>query len=214
MLPDLLACSALVTLAIYHLMIYWGRRKDPEEVYNLFFVIFVLSATLFIVAPYFQPQFFLYSFKPSWLYVINMEMFLPGLLFLQWNKISQPAVEISCRAKKVFLFHICRFTILLRVDTYNKCFRSGILFQIHHTLCTDHRRCECYRRHISFMDFGSIGKNYTRIICKDILFRIYRSYCQHTCLQNDRIGSCSRNTCLQSLCICCHPVCVCICPVR
>jgi len=76
MLADLLASSALVTLAIYHLMIYWGRRKDPEEVYNLFFVIFVLSATLFIVAPYFQPQFFLYSFKPSWLYVINMEMFL------------------------------------------------------------------------------------------------------------------------------------------
>jgi len=57
MLPDLLASSALLTLAIYHLMIYWGRRKDVDEGYNLFFSMFVLSATVFIVLPYSQSSF-------------------------------------------------------------------------------------------------------------------------------------------------------------
>ncbi len=104
MLADLFASAALVTLAFYHLMIYWGRRRDSEEVYNLFFVIFILSATLFIVSPYFQPQFFLYSFKPSWLYVINMEMFLTWGLFYSGIKFLNLFLKFPESSRKNFYF--------------------------------------------------------------------------------------------------------------
>src|SRR4051812_29109058 len=89
-LPDLIATTALATLTIYHLMIYYGRRTDMEEKYNLYFAFFVLTVSLFIIAPYLQPGHLLASLKPQWLYVINIEallvfgLFFFGLRFLKY----------------------------------------------------------------------------------------------------------------------------------
>ena len=136
MLPDLLACSALVTLAIYHLMIYWGRRKDPEEVYNLYFVIFVLSATLFIVAPYFQPHFFLYSYKPSWLYVINMEMLLTCLLFLSGIKFLNLLLKFPIARRKYFYFTFAALPFCFMLTLTTNFFGPAFYFKyiIHYVL--------------------------------------------------------------------------------
>jgi len=88
-LPDLVATTALVTLTIYHLMIWWGRRQDVVEKYNLYFALFVFTVSLFIIAPYLQPGHLLASLKPHWLYVINIEavlvfgLFFFGLQFLK-----------------------------------------------------------------------------------------------------------------------------------
>jgi hypothetical protein len=39
---DLIATTAMVTLTIYHFMIWLGRRKDIEEKYNLYFAFLYL----------------------------------------------------------------------------------------------------------------------------------------------------------------------------
>jgi signal transduction histidine kinase/DNA-binding response OmpR family regulator len=106
-LPDILACAALLMLAIYHLMIYWGRKHHSEERYNLYFAAFVLSATLFIVAPYFQPQYFLYSYKPSWLYVINIEALMSCCLFIGGIAFLNPLLKLPERQKRYFYFCYC-----------------------------------------------------------------------------------------------------------
>jgi len=136
MLPDLLACSALATLAIYHLMIYWGRRKDPEEVYNLFFVIFVLSTMMFIVAPYFQPHYFLYSFKPSWLYVINMEMFLTWLLCYSGIKFLNLLLKFPADRRKFFYFTFATLPFCLMLTLATNFFGPAFYFKyiIHYVL--------------------------------------------------------------------------------
>src|SRR5258708_5882767 len=95
MLPDLLAVAALMTLAIFHLMIYVGRKKDSEEVYNLYFALFVIAATLFIIAPYFQPNYFLNAFRPSWLYVLNMEALMVWCLFASGIKFLSLLLNVS-----------------------------------------------------------------------------------------------------------------------
>ena len=104
MLPDLLASAALIMLSIYHLMIYSGRKKDPEEGYNLYFSIFVFAATLFIIAPYLQPQYFFYSLKPSWLYVINIEAFLSLVLFISGLRFLNLLLRLPWRLKRYFIF--------------------------------------------------------------------------------------------------------------
>ena len=103
MLPDLLAFAALLTLAIYHLMIYWGRRKDADEVYNLYFAGFVLSGALFIIAPYNQPRYFLYNLKPAWLHVVNVEMFSTWLLFISGLKFLSLLFRVPAVFKKYFI---------------------------------------------------------------------------------------------------------------
>jgi hypothetical protein len=80
-IPDILAFTSLIFLSLYHLIIYQGRKKDAEETYNLFFSLFVLSVALFILAPYFHSQYFLFTLKPSWLYVINIEACLTLMMF-------------------------------------------------------------------------------------------------------------------------------------
>jgi signal transduction histidine kinase/DNA-binding response OmpR family regulator len=104
MLPDVLACAALSMLAIYHLMIYWGRKKDAAEVYNIYFSAFVLSATLFIIAPYFQPQYFLFALKPSWLYVLNIEAFMSLCLFLSGIKFFNSLLTVPQKVRRYFKF--------------------------------------------------------------------------------------------------------------
>src|SRR3982751_6825994 len=89
-LPDLIATTALATLAIYHLMIYWGRRSDTKEKYNLYFAFFVFTVALFILVPYLPTGRLLARFRPRWLYVINIEavlvfgLFFFGLQFLKY----------------------------------------------------------------------------------------------------------------------------------
>ena len=88
MLADLFAFTSLVILALYHLLIYWGRKKEPNEAYNLYFSFFVFTVALFVMVPYFHPNHFLSQLKPSWLYVLNIEaalvmaMFFSGIPFL------------------------------------------------------------------------------------------------------------------------------------
>lgn len=113
MLPDLLASSALLTLSIYHLMIYWGRRKDAEEKYNLYFAIFVLSAALLLIALYFQPQYFLYAYKPSFLNVINIEMFAVWCLFYSGIKFFNLLLKVPVKYNKYF--YILLLTISLNL---------------------------------------------------------------------------------------------------
>src|SRR4030042_4194605 len=38
----------LFTLSIYHIMIYGGRKKDDEELYNLYFALFSITLMIFI----------------------------------------------------------------------------------------------------------------------------------------------------------------------
>jgi signal transduction histidine kinase/DNA-binding response OmpR family regulator len=89
-LPDLFATSALATLTIYHLMIYWGRRSDAKEKYSIYFAFFVCTVAFFIIVPYLQPDHLLARLKPRWLYVINIEavllfgLFFFGLQFLKY----------------------------------------------------------------------------------------------------------------------------------
>jgi signal transduction histidine kinase len=113
MLPDIFACSALVMLAIYHLMIFWGRRKDENEAYNLYFALFVLSATLFIVAPYFQPGFGLYDYKPSWLYVTNIEALMTWALFLSGIRFLNLLLNAPSHVTRYFRF--CYYSIPVNI---------------------------------------------------------------------------------------------------
>src|SRR6476620_6068663 len=89
-LPDLFATTALATLAIYHLMMYWGRRSDANEKYNIYFASFVCTVAFFIIVPYLQPDHLLARLRPRWLYVINIEavlifgLFFFGLQFLKY----------------------------------------------------------------------------------------------------------------------------------
>jgi signal transduction histidine kinase/DNA-binding response OmpR family regulator len=129
MLADLFACSALVTLAIYHLMIYWGRRKDREEGYNLLFVIFVVSATLFIAAPYFQPQFVLYSLKPSWLYVINMEVLFTWMLFYSGIRFLNLLLKFPASFKRYFYFTFAALPFCFLLTLTANIFGTGFYFQ-------------------------------------------------------------------------------------
>src|SRR6187551_1839515 len=104
MLPDLLATAALIMLSIYHFMIYWGRKKDVEETYNLYFSIFVFAATLFILAPYFQPQYIFYSLKPTWLYVINIEALMMLALFYSGIKFLNRLLKVPGNLTRYFYF--------------------------------------------------------------------------------------------------------------
>ncbi len=104
MLPDLFASAALVMLSIYHLMVYGGRKKDPDEGYHLYFSVFVFAATLFIIAPYFQPQYFFYSFKPSWLYVINIEATMSLVLFISGLRFLNLLLKVPPTLRRYFLF--------------------------------------------------------------------------------------------------------------
>jgi hypothetical protein len=101
---DTLTCAALFMLAAYHLMIYWGRKKEAEEIYNLYFSIFIISATGFIVAPYFQPQYRLYSIKPQWLTVPNMESFAVWCIFFSGTKFLNVLLKVPHKTTRYFYF--------------------------------------------------------------------------------------------------------------
>ena len=104
MLPDLLAIAALLMLSIYHLMIYWGRKQDQDETYNLYFAIFVFAATVFIIAPYFQPRYFFYSLKPSWLHVINIEALMMLGIFFSGIKFLNSLLKVPPSLKRYLRF--------------------------------------------------------------------------------------------------------------
>lgn len=104
MWPDLLASSALLTLTVYHLMIYWGRKKEREERYNLYFTCFVFSAAIFIIAPYFKQGYFLHVFRPHWLYVINIEMASIWLFFYSSIHFLNHVLKVSLSFRKKFRF--------------------------------------------------------------------------------------------------------------
>src|ERR1700733_7374563 len=107
-LPDLVAATALVTLTIYHLMIYWGRRQDIDEKYNLYFAFFVFTVSLFIIAPYLQPGNLLASLKPGWLYVINIEAVLVFGLFFFGSQFLKYLLQFPKQFDKYFLFtYLC-----------------------------------------------------------------------------------------------------------
>ena len=46
---DIFVITVLLTLSIYHIMIYWGRKGIAEEKYNLFFSIFSFAIALYIL---------------------------------------------------------------------------------------------------------------------------------------------------------------------
>ena len=104
LLPDLLATAALFTLSIYHLMIYWGRKKDVEEKYNLYFAIFIVAVSLFIVAPYFHAQNIFHSVKPAWLLVINIEALLMVGLFFSGLKFLNCLLKVPQSLSNYFYF--------------------------------------------------------------------------------------------------------------
>jgi AraC-like DNA-binding protein len=104
MWPDLIACSALLTLTAYHLMIYCGRIRDKKEKYNLYFACFVFSAAMFIISPYFQQQYFLNALRPDWLYVINIEMLAIWLFIFSGIHFLNHLLEVSSKFKKNFRF--------------------------------------------------------------------------------------------------------------
>ncbi len=103
-IPDILAFASLIFLSLYHLIIYRGRKKDPEEKYNLFFSLFVLSVAMFILAPYFHSQYFLSQLKPSWLYVINIEASLALLMFYSGIKFLNRLMKFPLEKAKIFRF--------------------------------------------------------------------------------------------------------------
>lgn len=103
-LPDLIAATALITLTIYHLMIYFGRRPDIEEKYNLYFAFFVLTVSLFIVVPHLQPGHWLAALKPGWLYVINIEAVLVFGLFFFGLQFLKHLLKFPKQFNKYFLF--------------------------------------------------------------------------------------------------------------
>src|SRR5436190_16762811 len=106
-LPDLVATTALVTLTIYHLMIWWGRRRDMEEKYNLYFGLFVFTVSLFIIVPYLQPGHLLASIKPPWLYVINIESVLVFGLFFFGLQFLKYLLKFPGQFNRYFLFTYC-----------------------------------------------------------------------------------------------------------
>src|ERR1051325_6112099 len=103
-LPDLIATTALATLTIYHLMIWWGRRQDTEEKYNFYFAVFVFTVSLFIIVPYLQPGHLLASLKPQWLYVINIEAVLVFGLFFFGLQFLKYLLKFPKQFDKYFLF--------------------------------------------------------------------------------------------------------------
>jgi signal transduction histidine kinase/AraC-like DNA-binding protein len=111
MLPDLLASSALLTLSIYHIMIFWGRRKDKDELYNVYFAVFVFSAAVFLISQYFQPQYFLYHFKPHWLNVKNIEMFSVWWLFYSGMRFFNLLINVPKKFNIYFKFLIITVTL-------------------------------------------------------------------------------------------------------
>lgn len=111
MFPDALASTALITLAIYHIMVFLGRKKDAEESYNLYFSMFAFSAALFIIAPYFQPQYFLNAYKPNVLNVINLEMFSVWFLFFSGIKFLNLLLKVPSKHKKTFHYLIAFITL-------------------------------------------------------------------------------------------------------
>jgi signal transduction histidine kinase/DNA-binding response OmpR family regulator len=125
MLPDILATSALLTLAIYHFMIYWGRRKDADENYNLYFSIFVFSAALFLIAPYFQVQYFLVAYKPPYFNVINIEMFSVWCLFFSGIKFLNLLLRVPSKFKKYFYFLVISISL-----NFLSTFTSNILGEL------------------------------------------------------------------------------------
>ena len=103
-LPDLVATTALVILTIYHLMIWWGRRRDVDEKYNLYFSLFVLTVSLFIIVPYLQPGHLLEAIKPRGLYVINIESVLVFGLFFFGLQFLKFLLRFPNQFNKYFLF--------------------------------------------------------------------------------------------------------------
>jgi hypothetical protein len=83
-------------------MIYWGRRKDVDEVYNFYFALFNFSAALLLIALYFQPQYFLYAYKPKFINVINIEMFSVWCLFFSGIKFFNLLLHVPNQFKKYF----------------------------------------------------------------------------------------------------------------
>ncbi|MEO6454143.1 MAG: 7TM diverse intracellular signaling domain-containing protein [Ginsengibacter sp.] len=103
-LPDLVATTALATLTIYHLMIWWGRRQDTEEKYNLYFAFFVFTVSLFIIVPHLQPGHLLASLRPHWLYVSNIEAVLVFGLFFFGLEFLKYLLKLPKQFDKFFLF--------------------------------------------------------------------------------------------------------------
>jgi AraC-like DNA-binding protein len=109
--PDVLATSALLTLAVYHVMIFLGRKKDNKETYNLYFACFVFSMSLVIISPHLQKNWFLGSLRPDWLYVINIEMITIGLFVFSGINFLNHIFEISLKLKKYFLLTYISITL-------------------------------------------------------------------------------------------------------
>jgi len=107
----MLAFTSLLFLSLYHLLIYRGRKKDAEEKYNLFFSLFVLSVALFILAPYFHSQYFLFALKPSWLYVINIEAGLALLMFYSGIKFLNRLMKFPAEKARIFSFTYYTLTL-------------------------------------------------------------------------------------------------------
>jgi len=102
--PDLVATTALVTLTIYHLMIWLGRRKDIEEKYNIYFAFFVFTVSLFIIVPYLQQGHLLASLKPQWLWVSNIEAVLIFGLFFFGIQFLKYLLKFPAQFNKYFRF--------------------------------------------------------------------------------------------------------------
>ena len=107
--PDLLAFAILITLMIHHLMLFWGRKKDQREKYNLNFACFVFSISIFIISRYLREEYFLNELCPSWLNVTNIEMISIWMMTICGILFFSKLLEISSKFRKNFRFTL--FTI-------------------------------------------------------------------------------------------------------
>jgi signal transduction histidine kinase/DNA-binding response OmpR family regulator len=128
-IPDILAFASLIFLFLYHLIIYRGRKKDKEEEYNLFFSLFVLSVALFILAPYFHSQYFLSAFKPSWLFVSNIEACLTWLMFYSGIKFLNRLMKFPAGKAKIFRFTYCTLPLAVAFTLTCNFINAGFYFK-------------------------------------------------------------------------------------
>ena len=130
--PDLLAFSVLLMLSVYHFMIFWGRKRDQKEKYNLYFAWFVFSVALFIISPYFQKGYFLNSLKPNWLYAINIEMLTIWLMVVCGTNFLNHLLEVSSKFKQYFRFTFISITLCLLLTLTSNFI--GLSFYFKHVL--------------------------------------------------------------------------------
>ena len=77
-ITNIFTLSVLITMAFYHLMIYFGRRETDGETYNIYFSLFTFCLCIYILLSW--PILYHIFYKLKLLYLVK---FFPtlGMLF-------------------------------------------------------------------------------------------------------------------------------------